>query len=765
MVAATGEITTLAGNGTAGYTGNNGPATAAELNGPLGIAFDTEGDVFIADSNNNVIREIVKATGDIITVAGTGTAGYSGNNGPATAAELNYPGRIAVDPAGDLFIADRNNNRIREVGLAVTVTVGSSSALPTLTALTASTTSAVIGQPVTFTATVSDLSAGGAVPTGGTVTFSDQNGTLGSEPLVNGVAAFTASSSSTGTITVTASYGGTTGFAPSVTGTIVTAVGNGTAGYQGDNGPATAAELDNPWGVAVDSAGDLFIGDANNNVVREVVKLTGDIITVAGNGTAGYSGDNGLATDAELNHPAGVAVDSAGDVFVADLDNNVVREVVKATGDIITFAGNGTAGYSGDNGPATAAELDWPRGIDIDSAGDLFIADLVNNVVREVVKATGHIITVAGNGTAGYSGDGGPATAAELYTPSDVAVDSAGDLFIADWGNSVIREVVKATGDIITFAGNGKAGYSGDGGPATAAELAGDSGVAIDSAGDVFIADTAGNNVVREVVKATGDIITIAGNGTAGYSGDNGPATAAELDYEGRVAVDSAGDVFVTDSNNNVIREFTPAWTVAISQSAPADHFVVTTSFANPDVAGTPGTVTVTAEDPYGNIAGSGPDQYLGTVDLTSTDPQIAGLPTTYTFTLGDDGSHTFNVTLMTAGPQTITATDSVTSTITGTSPAIHVSAGHAVSLAIVKRPPGGIPAGSRFTVGVGAVEYLRQRRSDLQRPRDGGAGQRFGRQPGRYAHADGRRTVWPPSTTSPIPPAGRSRSPAPAAR
>src|SRR5208282_1431065 len=177
------------------------------------------------------------------------------------------------------------------------------SALPTLTALRASTASAPLGQSVTFTATVSDLSPGGATP-----------------------------------------YGGTANFAPSITGTIVTAAGNGTAGYTGNKGPATAAELDNPGGMAVDSAGDLFIADLNNNVIREVVKATGDIITVAGNGKAGYSGDNGPATAAELNDPRDVAVDSAGDLFIADLNNNVIREVVKATGDIITVAGNGKAG-------------------------------------------------------------------------------------------------------------------------------------------------------------------------------------------------------------------------------------------------------------------------------------------------------------------------------------------------------------------------------------------------------------------------------------
>ena len=289
---------------------------------------------------------------------------------------------------------------------------------------------------VTFTATVTDLSAGGPIPNGGTVTFSDQNGVLNSETLVDGVATFKTSSLAAGTFTVTASYGGTAVFAPSVTGTIVTAAGNGTAGYQGDDGPATVAELKDPYGLAVDSAGNLFIADYGNNVVREVVEATGDIITVAGNGTAGYSGDNGPATAAELNAPIGLAFDSAGDLFIAEYGSNVVCEVVKSTGDIITVAGNGTAGYSGDNGPATAALLNGPAGLAFDSAGDLFIADRNNNVVREVVKSTGDIITVAGDGTAGYSGDNGPATAAELYDPTSVAVDSAGDLFISVEGNN-----------------------------------------------------------------------------------------------------------------------------------------------------------------------------------------------------------------------------------------------------------------------------------------------------------------------------------------
>jgi hypothetical protein len=273
------------------------------------------------------------------------------------------------------------------------------SGLPTLTALIASTASAEYGQSVTFAATVSDLSAGGATPNGGTVTFSDQSGAIGIETLIDGVAAFTTSSLPSGTVTVTASYGGTADFAPSATGTIVTAAGNGIAGYTGNNGPATDAELNDDQGLTVDSAGDLFIADLGNNVIREIVRANGGIITVAGNGTAGYEGNSGPATDAELNRPSNIAIDSAGDLFIADLLNNVIREVVKASGDIITVAGNGTAGYSGDNGPATAAELNNPCRVAVDSAGDLFIADRNNNVVLEVTPAV--TVTISPGGPIG----------------------------------------------------------------------------------------------------------------------------------------------------------------------------------------------------------------------------------------------------------------------------------------------------------------------------------------------------------------------------
>ncbi len=357
--------------------------------------------------------------------------------------------------------------------------------------------------------------------------------------------------------------------------------GTGTKGFSGDGGPATSAEFNWPEGAAVDSAGDLFIADPNNNRVREVVRATGRIITVAGDGAFGYSGDGGPATSAELDGQYGsaVTVDSAGDLFIADSDNHVVREVDRRSGQIRTVAGNGEDGYSGDGGPAVKAQLDDPAGMALDSAGDLFIADLGWGVVREVVRATGQIVTVAGKsgGRPGYSGDGGPATEAQFYGVLGTALDQASDLFIADFYNNVVREVVWATGQIRTVAGTGTAGDTGDGGPATKARLDGPVSVAVDSAGDLFISEAVGN-VVREVIGATGRILTVAGDGTQGFGGDGGPSTSAQLHSPGGVAIDAAGDLFITDTENNRIREITMAAPVMVNPDTTTTSVTDSTS-------------------------------------------------------------------------------------------------------------------------------------------------------------------------------------------
>jgi sugar lactone lactonase YvrE/Flp pilus assembly protein TadD len=348
-------------------------------------------------------------------------------------------------------------------------------------------------------------------------------------------------------------------------GTITTVAGNGTAGYSGDGGPATSAELNGPQGLAVDGAGNLFIVDTGNNRIRKV-DAAGTITTAAGNGTQGYSGDGGPATSAELNLPAGVALDNTGNLFISDTGNSRLR-MVNPAGTITTVAGNGKRGYSGDGGPATSAAL-IPVGVAVDGAGNLFIAGAFR--LRKVNPA-GIITTVAGDGRCCKLGDGGPATSAELNGPTGVAADNAGNLFIADLGNHRIRKV-NAGGTIITVAGGGTpgdvGGYSGDGGPATSAQLNWPVFVTVDNAGNLFVGDR-GNNRIRKVNSA-GIITTVVGNGAGGYFGDGGPVTgtSVELRRLGGVAVDAAGDLFIADSNNNRIREVPRVAASTVSLSA-----------------------------------------------------------------------------------------------------------------------------------------------------------------------------------------------------
>jgi sugar lactone lactonase YvrE len=498
-----GVIKTVAGNGGYGYSGDGGPATTAELANPAGIAIDASGDLFIADTGNNVVREVKLSTGVITTVAGDGSYGYTGDHGPATSAELANPTGVAADALGNIFIADTYNNVIREVAGSLITTIAG----------TGNTGYSGDGGPAT-SATLTDPS-GVAVAASGSLFVADSGNNV-IRKLVSGV--------------------------------ITTIAGTGNAAYSGDGGQATGASLDFPFSVAVDSSGNIYIADSDDNAIREV---SGSVITtVAGNGISGYNGDHGPATAAELSFPFGVAVSTSGNLFIADNANNVVREV--SGGTIATVVGSGYANTNGDGSPATKAALYDPSGVAVDASGDLFIADGVNNRVREVNPVTGVITTVAGNGIYGYSGDSGQAIAAELGDPTAAAVDASGDLFIADSGNNVIRKVVLSTGVITTVAGNGSYGYSGDHGQAAAAELANPSGIAVDASGNLYIADT-DNNVIREV--SGGIITTVAGNGSAGYSGDNGQATSAELFSPFGVAVDASGKLFIADTGDSAIRK------------------------------------------------------------------------------------------------------------------------------------------------------------------------------------------------------------------
>ncbi|PQJ11929.1 hypothetical protein CJD36_009050 [Flavipsychrobacter stenotrophus] len=329
---------------------------------------------------------------------------------------------------------------------------------------------------------------------------------------------------------------------------INTMAGDGTVGFGGDNNPATAASMNGPYGVAVDALGNVYFADRANHRVRKI-NTAGIITTIGGTGLPGFSGDNAPATDAQINDPNGVAVDAGGNVYVTDRANNRVRRI-SITGVITTVAGNGSTVFNGDGIPATDASVISPRGVAVDAIGNIYIADQGYNRVRKV-NHLGIISTIAGTGVAGFFGDNGPATNARLAGPYSIAIDGMGNVFVADVDNERIRRI-SPTGIIKTVAGTGTASYNGDSIAATAAHLFEPIGVAVNSTGDLFIAD-AWNQRVRKVTPA-GVITTVAGTGVAGFSGDGGSAVAAQFKNIYGIAINSNGNIIVSDNGNNRIR-------------------------------------------------------------------------------------------------------------------------------------------------------------------------------------------------------------------
>lgn len=343
--------------------------------------------------------------------------------------------------------------------------------------------------------------------------------------------------------------------------TITTFAGNGTYGYSGDGGPATSAQLAWAIGIVADNAGNVYIADHDNNVIRKVDN-TGIISTFAGTGKLGYSGDGGTATSAKLYHPAALNVDNAGNLYFTDQNADVIRKINSA-GIITSLTGNLPIGYSGDGGPVALAQFRSITGITPDNRGNLYIADGSNHAIRKV-NASGIITTVAGNGTAGFSGDGGSASSAKLSNPYEVVIDAAGNIYIPDAGNNRIRKI-NSSGVISTFAGNGIAGYNGDGGPATSASLHIPWFCAIDNAGNLYVSDAL-NSVVRKITHS-GVITTYAGNGLFGNSGDGGPAVSATMADICGIAIDNLNNLYIVNR--------TPYYTarkVSNCLSATIDH-------------------------------------------------------------------------------------------------------------------------------------------------------------------------------------------------
>ena len=329
--------------------------------------------------------------------------------------------------------------------------------------------------------------------------------------------------------------------------------GDSTLGFSGDGGQATAAKMNQPASLVRDAAGNVYIGEGNGCKIRKV-NTSGVITTIGGTGTFGWTGDNGPATAAQLNAVMGLAFDVAGNLFFADWSNHVVRKI-NTSGIITTVAGTGgVSGYSGDGGPATSAKFNIVKDVKFDAAGNLYICDWNNNAIRKI-NTSGIINTIAGTGTAGYTGDGGPATAAQIHQPYRLAFDASGNLFFVDGSNNSIRKITMSTGIITTVVGSptGVSGFFGDGGAATAALLASPTALTFDVNGNLYIADR-GNGRIRKV-NTSGNISTIVGTGASFETGDGGPATAATINRPYDVILDPSNNIFIADINGNTVRK------------------------------------------------------------------------------------------------------------------------------------------------------------------------------------------------------------------
>jgi trimeric autotransporter adhesin len=556
-----GIINRIAGIGIGGYAGDNGPALSAQLNEPYGLAVDSAGNLYIADTANNRIRK-VDPSGVITTIAGTGQQGFSGDGGAATKAQLNGPTRLALDTAGDLYFVDEGNFRVRMIAVNGTITtvaggghllgggvVATSAVLiPVAIAMNAAGT-LYIADRLSFG--ILEVNAQGNIQTiaggSGQSGFDGDGGSALAAHFLLGVYPAMAVDSA-GNILVADEYNGRIRKI-GTNGIINTVAGNGLFRFSGDGGPATSATLYLPISVVEDNSGNIFFSEPGVERIRRVTP-GGTISVYAGNGMEGYSGDGGPATSASLAYPNYLALAPNGSLYFTDEVNCVIR-FITTNGVISTFAGTGVCGDTGDGGPASKANFIGLSGLDFDSAGDLIVSESFENRIR-MVSSSGNVVNLAGNGTAGFSGDGGNAQNALMNDPLGVRFHN-GSIYFADSQNNRIRSINLATSTITTVAGNGVGGYSGDGGPATAAALFNPEAVAFDAAGNMYIAD--GFNLVIRKVTPDGIISTFAGSLTATGFNDGGLATNAAIGGPGDVFVDSAGNVLTTDFVYNRVRE------------------------------------------------------------------------------------------------------------------------------------------------------------------------------------------------------------------
>lgn len=570
-----GNMTTYVGTGSSGFSGDGGKATEARLNVPAGLAFDKRGNLYIADRNNNRIRK-VDTRGIITTIAGTGTAGFSGDGGPATQAQLNLPSGIALDGKGNIFFSDRSNNRIRVIDSSGKISTYAGSGKDGFRGDNGPALKASIDRPF-----------GIALDRKGNLYIADRRNNRVRKVNTQGI--------------------------------ITTVAGDGGYFMMGDNGPAYRASIAGPTDVVVDDQGTLYIADRENNRIR-AVDSQGMISTVVGTGQQDYNGDSEVARDTNLHLPFGVALSPEGKLLVIDRSHYRIRSIDLKRGSVKTIAGNGSKMFAGDGGPATGATLSFPHGIAVDKKDNVLISDKGNYRIRKISQDN-IIHTIAGNGIRGNIGDDMPAMEASIYgatslklnnkeeiyilspsgfvslirkidekgimrkyldtvnpkylksianskykgkvqtgelaiitTFSDIAFDHKGNMFVSDRLNHQIRKV-DSKGNISTIAGTGESSHYGDGGPATEAAFRDPSALATDKEGNLYVGDSA-NNMVRKI-DTNGIISTIAGNGNHKATGDGGPAVKAGIRNIDYMEVSPEGEVHIVGMNSNTVRKIT----------------------------------------------------------------------------------------------------------------------------------------------------------------------------------------------------------------
>ncbi len=544
-----GVINTIAGSGAPGFGGDGGPATAALIFVPASAVVDQAGNLYFSDRGNQRVRKVTAGSGVINTIAGVGLAGFNGDGLASIASALSSPSGLAIDPAGNLYIGDRDNRRVRKV----TAAVMNDSTAPSVAILTPTASS-------TFVSTSGSLNMSGAATDDSGVTQLRWRNDRGGSGVAVGAAAWIIPNitllAGLNNITVTAwDANGNSGEASlavtfNASRILNTFAGAGVAGDSGDSGPAVAARL-SPFGLTVDATGNLLVADDEAHRVRRITP-GGTITALAGSGALGASGDGAAAVNAAMNLPQDVVADAAGNVYISDSNNHRVRRVAP-DGVITTYAGTGTPDFGGDGGQASQARLFSPTGLALDSAGNLYIADSGNARIRKVTASTGVITTVAGNGLIGFSGDGGQATQATFKLPFGVAVDKDGALYICDTRDSRIRRV-GTNGVITTICGTGVAGYNGDNRPALGAQIGTGGFMTTDPEGNLYFADFL-NHRVRKITVSTGAITTIAGNGIVGTFGDGADPASSQIFLPTDVALGPNGVIYIADWGNFRIRK------------------------------------------------------------------------------------------------------------------------------------------------------------------------------------------------------------------